>query len=204
MPYRNPVTGQTVAPHFTVPAVFREGLSYQDQILLLASKLQETIDTSISRDELEATEALVAAQDAKIAAQDQEIRDLAAYVRELEEQIDAISREQRVYDVTQGAYTDSKRAMRRLYQYLSYAHYPAQECLVSSVALRTVSAVAGVTCYQLAWGDKVPADFPDQTPSSAIDSARLDAGTEYVKVSDMKPINARNLSEQICGYVRSV
>lgn len=204
MPYRNPVTGQTVAPHFAVPTVFREGLSYQDQILLLASKLQETIDAAISRDELEETKALVAAQDAKIAAQDQDIRDLAAYVRELEGQIDAISREQRVYDVTQGSYTDSKRAMRRLYQYLSYAHYPAQECLVSSVASQTVSAVAGVTCYQLAWGNKAPADFPDQEPSSAVESARVDAEDEYVKVSDMKPINAMNLSEQICGYIRSV
>lgn len=204
MAYVNPVTGQPVAPHFTVPAVFREGLSYQDQILLLASKLQETIDASISREELEATKALVAAQNAKIAAQDDQIRELAAYVRDLEGQIDAIAQEQRIYDVTQGAYTDSKRAMRRLYQLLSYAHFPGTECLVSAIATRKVSDVASTTCYQLAWGQKQPAHFPEQEPSSAVSAKREEAEVEYVKVSDMVPINTNNLAKQICGYVRSV
>ena len=43
-PYVNPITGQPFAPRLNIPEVFGKGMSYEDQILMLAAMLQDAIE----------------------------------------------------------------------------------------------------------------------------------------------------------------
>lgn len=169
MPYFNRFAGRPFEPRYNLPETFGEALSYEDQILWLArhfKELQDLVDKidpeglhdTILRECMAATQALV----------DTAIRAFELRLNQMQEELDAATTGGLIYDPTQGAYVNSKEAMRRVYAALlqsgdSHVHDMSQ-LTVSQLAGKGTHAYSVAALAEVDWSDEIGNSDPEASP----------------------------------------
>lgn len=158
--FLNRFNGQPFRPRFNVPEVFGEALSYEDQILWLAThfkQLKDFVDglglDTIKEDVLSAVTARVEAILTPF------MGDVNRRISQMEERIDHVVSSDLIYDPTQGGYVPSKEAMRRVYAALvqtgtSHVHDMSQ-LTVDDMAGKGTHAYSVTGLAEVDWSDEI-------------------------------------------------
>lgn len=160
MNFVNRFTGQPFRPRFSVPEIFGEALSYEDQILWLAThfkQLKEYVESfnfaTLKQSILEA----VARQNK--ATLDAYMVDVDRRLTAMEGKVDHYVEGDLIWDPTQGTYVPSKEAMRRVYAALvqtgdSHVHDMAQ-LTVDEMAGKGTHAYSVTGLAEVGWSDEI-------------------------------------------------
>lgn len=182
MIYKNPFTGRPFQPRFSVPEVFGEALSYEDQIIWLAKHFKELKDyvDGLGLDTIK--EDVLAAVTARVEAiLDPFMADLKYRISAMEEKIDHVVASDMIYDPTQGGYVPSKEAMRRVYAALvqtgnSHVHDMSQ-LTVNEMNGKGAHAYSVTGLAEVDWSDEIGSSDPDipVVPDLSETDRRVDA-----------------------------
>lgn len=192
MPYYNRFTGRPFSPRFSVPEVFGEALSYEDQILWLAKnfkKLQDLID-DIDPEGLH-DEILKECLAATMKLMETWTTEFSKRLDEMQKELDVATTGGLIYDPTQGGYVNSKEAMRRMYAALvqtgdSHVHDMAQ-LTVDELAGKGTHAYSVAALGEVGWSDELGHTDPEASPWP--DKGDEPEGEEALRLA--REINAR-------------
>lgn len=160
MAFINRFTGGVFRPRFSVPEVFGEALSYEDQVLWLAKHFKELADKVDALDLDAFRTEILQAVDEEIAVR--LARFMVSVDRRLtamEQKIDSYVGGDLIWDPTQGDYVPSKEAMRRVYAALvqtgdSHVHDMAQ-LTVDEMNGKGTHAYSVTGLAEVGWSDEI-------------------------------------------------
>lgn len=158
--FLNRFNGRPFSPRFNVPEVFSEALSYEDQVIWLAThfkKLKDFVD-GLGLDTIK--EDVLAAVTLRV---EQMLTPFMSNVNrrlsQMEERIDHVVVSDLIYDPTQGGYVPSKEAMRRVYAALvqtgtSHVHDMSQ-LTVNDMSGKGTHAYSVTGLAEVDWSDEI-------------------------------------------------
>lgn len=149
MNIKNPITGRPFGPRLTIPEIFGQALSYEDQILMLVNWVTEAIANIgyVSKDDLTALDERLTA--AIKAVQAGAASDLQSAVSDLEYQISQISEGQQIWDVTRGAYGAGKPVIRKTVWFVVVHAITCEQLGRMEITVQQL-ADSGINCHGLA------------------------------------------------------
>lgn len=160
MSFINRFTGRPFQPRFNVPEIFGEALSYEDQILWLATHFKELADKISALDLDGFRRQILEAVDTEIEIKlSRFMVSVDRRLTEMERKVDACAAGDLIWDPTQGDYVPSKEAMRRVYAALvqtgnSHVHDMAQ-LTVDDMNGKGAHAYSVTGLAEVGWSDEI-------------------------------------------------
>lgn len=208
--FLNRFNGQPFRPRFNVPEVFGEALSYEDQILWLATHFKELKDYVDSFDFSTIKEDILVAVTTRVESiLTPFMGDINRRMSQMEERIDHVVVSDLIYDPTQGGYVPSKEAMRRIYAALvqtgtSHVHDMSQ-LTVNDMSGKGTHAYSVTGLAEVDWSDEIgqsETDIP-VNPGESEAMERID-GIEQRLTKTEVPFDVELLGDAVVtqgGYV---